>query len=74
MEWNTVERAIKTETDTRIKKKEWASSVAQHSHHVKVTPRDEEEEKEEEEEAEYHQHPQILGVSLFFSSVRDLKG
>ena len=56
MKWNTVERAIKTETDTRIKKKEWASSVAQHSHHVKVTPRDEEEEKEEEE-AEYHQHP-----------------
>ena len=28
MEWNTVERAIKTERDTRTKLKEWASSVS----------------------------------------------
>ena len=27
MERNTVERAIKTETNTRTEKKEWASSV-----------------------------------------------
>ena len=48
MERNTVERSIKTETDTRteFKKKEWASSVGlgqrhkpQHPHHVKARPR-----------------------------------
>ena len=46
MEWNTVERAKKTETDTRAeKKKEWASSVdfcqrhkPQHPRNVKVSP------------------------------------
>ena len=46
MESNTVERAIKTETDTRTeKKKEWTSSVSlcqrdklQHPYHVKVSP------------------------------------
>ena len=49
MEENTVERAIKTEKDTRTEfflKKEWAGSVGlcqkhkpQHPHHVKVSPR-----------------------------------
>ena len=39
MEWNTIERAIKTETDTRTEQKEWISSFAQHPHHVKVSPR-----------------------------------
>ena len=47
MKRNTVERAIKTETDKRTEiKKEWASSVGlcsrhklQHPHHVKVSQR-----------------------------------
>ena len=50
MQWNTVEKAIKTEADTttgekKKKKKEWASSVGlckrhnpQHAHHMKVSP------------------------------------
>ena len=45
MEWNTVERAIKTEIEEQ-NKKEWASSVGlcqkhkpQHPHDVKVSPR-----------------------------------
>ena len=44
MEWNTVERGIKTETEKKEQnKKEWASSVGlcprhilQHTHHVKT--------------------------------------
>ena len=46
MERNTVERAIKTETDTRTIRKEWANSVGlcqkhkpQHSRHVNVNSR-----------------------------------
>ena len=45
MEWNTVERAIKTEADTRTEQKVWASSAGlcqrhklQHSYHVKMSP------------------------------------
>ena len=45
MELNTVEKAIKTETDKRTEQKEWASSVGSclirepyHPHHVKVSP------------------------------------
>ena len=51
MEWNTVERAITT--DTRTDWKDWASSVGlclghrpQHTHHEKVSPRGRQEEKE----------------------------
>ena len=49
MEYNTVERAIKTEADTKtVKKKVWENlaGLCQHPHHVKVSPWGKKEEEE----------------------------